>query len=140
MKQLNQYTRALPAIQQILADAQKTIKDKTGFDVVLITRIKGVQEEELVERLLVDMCEKWGIKKILLQNFGREEPYADMRKVFWMCASIHYPSVSSKYKALLVGVTNHATALHGTKRGFELLSIQDEKFMAVYEPVKEFFL
>lgn len=140
MSHIKPYTKALPHIQQILAEAQKTIKDRTGFDVVLMPRLKTIQDEDLAEQLLVSMCEKWGVNRFSLSNSGRDEPWPDMRKLFWMAASIHYPCVSAKHKAWMVGVDNHSTVLNGIKRGFEMLAMQDEKFMAVYEPVKEFFL
>ena len=140
MKAINQFNKALPHIQQVLAEAQKTIKERTGFDVVLLPKLKTVNDEELAEQLLLSMCEKWGVDRIAFVNSGRDYPWPEMRKVFWMSVSIHYPRVSLKYKAYMVGVDNHATVINGIKRGFEMLAMQDKKFMAVYEPVKEFFL
>lgn len=140
MSAIKPFTKALPHIQQILAEAQKQVKEKTGFDIVLLPRLKTIVDDELAEQLLVSMCIKWGVNRVALASAGREEPWPDMRKIFWMAVSIHYPKVSLKHKAWMVGVDNHATVITGVKKGFELLAQQDDKFMAVYEPVKEFFL
>lgn len=131
------FFKHMPSIIEIAREAQERIAQQTGLKVKLTPLLVCSSEDEAVIGLLDELHHRWGLEPNQLANEGQERPYPYMRKIFWMIARSHFPKYKVKKLGIMVGVENHSSVLKGINVGYDLLSVQDEIFLSVYDPVKD---
>ncbi|MDP1810574.1 MAG: helix-turn-helix domain-containing protein [Sediminibacterium sp.] len=136
----------LPFINHVISNAQDDIKAQTGIQVVLYIRPHHMMLEDLINQLFLNVISNWeDVSLDDIKSDNRKTDIVTMRKILCMIAKYKfpkkdYPKAGLKTIGEVIGIGDHASVIHHINTGLDLLSIQDEKFMKYYNPVKDFFL
>jgi len=133
----HKFFKHMPTIIEIVRQAQEQIVKETGLKIKLTPFVISSSDDESVVALLEELHNRWGLQSNQLANEGYERPYPYMRKIFWMIARSRCSKYNLKKLGTMVGVDNHTSVVKGIKSGYDLLRVQDEIFLSVYDPVKD---
>lgn len=128
----------IAVIYDIINEAKKQIKQQTELDVRISFKMLTTSDD-MLEALLVKMCECWNINPIDLKNTDRSGNMPSYRKLYCMAAKHNYPRSSLIQIGAVVGYTDHSVVIHNLNEGYNWLQTGDDKFSKLFEKVKHFF-
>lgn len=128
-----------PFIHEVIVKAQEEIYQKIGISIKLIVRKVDTDIDEMIVNEWGSFLTIWNISLEDLKHKNREEPLPTYRKILWMYAKTKHPKISLNTIGALLGIGDHTTVIHGINSTYDLLSVQDDKFLCIYNPVKHLF-
>lgn len=130
--------KELPAVQRILAAAQRDIEAETGERVrlTILPNSNGLINEDYVVDLT---CALLGLKEENLLSPSRLQLLVDARKIAVLLMRDFLNTTLVKAAAILGG-RDHSTIIHLYNSGMDLLKTQDTAFTIKYEMVKAAFI
>lgn len=93
-------------------------------------------EEDKMVKFCTSVCKLWDVSFEWVINGRRTNQRPMMKKILYLILVKHFPGVTLKKLASVMGHKDHAGPLHSMRRAKNWISVSDPVIMKYYEPVK----
>jgi hypothetical protein len=126
-------TKQRTEIDELLTFCRKTIKIRTGLDVVVSVQVTAGDTQEMVSQLAVMVFEGLGMTEAHLVQQSRRWHICAARQVAALLIRKHCPTASLKMIATALHCICHTSAIHQLKTGEHRLLMDEARFVDTYK-------
>lgn len=128
----------MPKIKAMMAQTEFEIEKETGVRVKLFIEPYDEWPNDLATDLIKQCCEIWELDIADLRYKTRRREIVQMRFVLSLLLCIKTSLTLSKI-AHRIGYSDHTDVIHARGAAADYREVNDEYFMAFYNPVKHLF-
>jgi hypothetical protein len=134
--------QSIPQVKNILWWASEQIKDVVGKEVEVKVFSKVQKREncdEEISSLIHSFCVAWSVTEdYVLQKTKKVEPVV-MRQILAMKIREKFPVATGISMAVALGFKNNYSFNYSVRQAKDLLEVQDDAFMKLYNQVQHLF-